>query len=135
MGVRTPASDTLSETPQPPPSYPPQLLVPTGLVHSIPGPALDGDPTKSRTLNGIQVSAQEIDDLFQMYVHIMPVPSSNIDSGLQLLPLLCPIPSHSRPASAAQQVLCTVTFPVLGHYWRRMSGLFSKSDSLDGVGS
>ncbi|KAJ5310912.1 citrate synthase [Penicillium atrosanguineum] len=77
MGVRTPASDTLSETPQPPPSYPPQLLAPTVLVHSTPGPAYDGDTTKSRTLNGIQVSAQEIDDLFQIffryYAQFLPI--------------------------------------------------------------
>ncbi|KAJ6134731.1 hypothetical protein N7523_001053 [Penicillium sp. IBT 18751x] len=65
MGVRTPASDTLSET-QPPPSYPPQLLAPMGPEHRIPGPVCDGD-TKSRTLNGIQISAQEIDDLFQIF--------------------------------------------------------------------
>jgi hypothetical protein len=68
LGVHTPASDSLSETPQPPPSYAPGLLVPTNLGHGAPGPLFNGDTTKPRTLNGIQVSADEIDDLFQMYV-------------------------------------------------------------------
>jgi hypothetical protein len=73
MGVRTPASDPLSETPQPPPSYPPQLLAPSSLDQSPAGPALDGDTTKPRTLNGIQVSGEEIDDLFHMYVQVTPM--------------------------------------------------------------
>jgi len=66
MGVHTPASDPLSGTL----SYPPKLLVSTGLEHGTgtPGPALDADTTKSRTLNGIHVSGEEIDDLFHLSV-------------------------------------------------------------------
>ena len=105
MGVCTPASDPLSGTPQPLPSYPPQLLPPTGLEHGAPVPGLDGDTTKPRTLNGIQVSGEEADDLFQLYVQVTPMAHSNTDFTMQLLPVLCSIPSHSRPANAAEYIL------------------------------
>lgn len=103
--MHTPASDALSGTPQPHPSYPPQLLPPTSLEHGSPVPALDGDTTKPRTLNGIQVSGEEADDLFQLYVQVTPMVQSSTDFVMQLLPVLCPIPSHSRPANAAEYIL------------------------------
>lgn len=71
MGVLSgPGSDAL---PGPPPapaaSYPPQLLAPTTLENGTPGPALEGgDTTKPRSLNGVQVRGEEIDDLFQLFV-------------------------------------------------------------------
>lgn len=66
-----PNSDSMSGTPNiPPPSYPPQLLAPNGLGISpstpAPAPALEGDTTRSRSLHGVEVRGDEIDDLFHM---------------------------------------------------------------------
>jgi len=50
-------------------AYSPHLLAPNGLTHATPAPApaLDGGgTTKARRLNGVQVQAGEIDDLFQL---------------------------------------------------------------------
>ncbi|KAJ5217961.1 uncharacterized protein N7498_000060 [Penicillium cinerascens] len=90
MGVHTPASDALSGSPQPLPSYPPQLLPPTGLENGAPVPALDGDTTKPRTLNGIQVSGEEADDLFQLFFRYYA----------QFLPILDP---QTRPNTYYEQ--------------------------------
>ncbi|KAJ5579540.1 uncharacterized protein N7459_005525 [Penicillium hispanicum] len=66
-------SDSISVPSQvPPDSYPPQLLAPAGLPHDTPepGPVLEGcDPTKPRSLNGVEVSSEEIDDLFRLFFH------------------------------------------------------------------
>lgn len=76
-------SDSISATPSiPPPSYPPQLLAPNGLgiSSSTPAPAptpvsgIDGDTTRSRSLHGIEVFGDEIDDLFQLYEIIIIPP-------------------------------------------------------------
>lgn len=73
MGVRTgsasgPASGVSQSPHIPPPSYPPQLLAPNSGGDRPSAPALEsGGLTKSRSLNGVQVQGEEIDDLFQMY--------------------------------------------------------------------
>lgn len=70
MGVRPgPAGDHLSDPQQlPHPSYPPQLLAPNGVCNGTPGPASEGsNSTKSRSLHGVRVQGEEVDDLFQMY--------------------------------------------------------------------
>ncbi|KAJ5732403.1 hypothetical protein N7493_003884 [Penicillium malachiteum] len=71
MGVHAgPRSDTLSGPSQvSPESYPLQLLAPSSLGSGTPGPALENAShvTLSRTLNGVEVSSQEIDDLFAIY--------------------------------------------------------------------
>ena len=68
-GLSPSASGTMSTPSQVPlESYPPQLLAPVALTHETAGPALEGtDATKPRSLNGVHVSAEEIDDLFKLY--------------------------------------------------------------------
>jgi hypothetical protein len=72
-----PNSDSMSGTPNiPTPSYPPQFLAPNGLGISpstpAPAPALEGDTTRSRSLHGVEVRGEEIDDLFHMCDPIIP---------------------------------------------------------------
>ncbi|KAJ5937586.1 hypothetical protein N7454_003928 [Penicillium verhagenii] len=53
-----------------PDSYPPQLLAPSSLGSGTPAPALDNNDasaTLARTLNGVELTKNEIDDLFQLY--------------------------------------------------------------------
>lgn len=69
LGGRSgPQSDTLSgHSHVSPETYPPQLLAPSSLSSGTPGPALEtNDVTLSRTLNGVEVTGQEIDDLFEL---------------------------------------------------------------------
>lgn len=51
-----------------PESYPPQLLAPSSLGSGTPGPALENnnDATLPRTLNGVEVTGGEIDELFEL---------------------------------------------------------------------
>lgn len=70
MDVRSAsASDSYSAPSQVPLEvYPPQLLTPAGLPPGTPAPVLEEtDATKSRSLNGVQVTGEEIDDLFKLY--------------------------------------------------------------------
>ncbi|KAJ5641341.1 hypothetical protein N7490_005341 [Penicillium lividum] len=64
--------------------YPPQLLAPSSLGSGTPAPAFDNDATLPRTLNGIELTSQEIDDLFQLFFR----------HYAQFLPILDP---HTRP--------------------------------------
>ncbi|KAJ5157887.1 uncharacterized protein N7482_008987 [Penicillium canariense] len=80
LGVHSgPRSDSISASSHAPlDSYSPRLLAPNGLTHTTPAPALEGDgTTKPRNLNGVQVQAEEIDDLFQLffrhYAHFLPI--------------------------------------------------------------
>ena len=69
MGVRAgPGSDSPSLPLQiSPESYPPQLLAPSSLGVGTPGPALEGNETTvPRSLNGVEVTSEEIDDLYQL---------------------------------------------------------------------
>lgn len=71
MGAHSrPGSNSVSVSSHAPlDSYSPHLLAPNGLTHTTPAPAsaLDGGgTTKPRSLNGVQVQAGEIDDLFQL---------------------------------------------------------------------
>ncbi|KAJ5999685.1 hypothetical protein N7481_000094 [Penicillium waksmanii] len=79
-----PNSDSMSGTPNISlPSYPPQLLAPNGLEISpstpapAPAPALEGDTTRSRSLHGVEVRGDEIDDLFHIffrhYAQFLPI--------------------------------------------------------------
>ncbi|CEJ57860.1 hypothetical protein PMG11_06538 [Penicillium brasilianum] len=61
-------------------AYSPHLLAPNGLTHRTPAPApaLDGGGTTlSRSLNGVQVQGEEIDDLFRLffqhYAQFLPI--------------------------------------------------------------
>ncbi|KAJ5233137.1 hypothetical protein N7468_006093 [Penicillium chermesinum] len=66
-----PSSDSFSMSPQvSSESYTPQLLAPHGLTSTTPAPVPAPNanvPTLPRTLNGVQVAANEIDDLFDLF--------------------------------------------------------------------
>ncbi|KAJ6172773.1 hypothetical protein N7470_001840 [Penicillium chermesinum] len=77
-----PSSDSFSMSPQvSSESYTPQLLAPHGLTSTTPAPVPAPNanvPTLPRTLNGVQVAANEIDDLFDLHEFCrvqLPVPS------------------------------------------------------------
>ncbi|KAJ6122881.1 hypothetical protein N7512_005346, partial [Penicillium capsulatum] len=71
-------SNSLSE-PTPPDSYPPQLLAPASLRPVTPAPAVDttSEATRSRSLNSVEVTGEEIDDLFHLffrhYAQFLPI--------------------------------------------------------------
>lgn len=71
MGVRAGSHSETFSTPSQAPSesYTPQLLAPNGLTSTTPAPLPAPNsnlPTLPRMLNGIEVTAQEIDDLFDL---------------------------------------------------------------------
>ncbi|KAJ5887189.1 hypothetical protein N7504_011236 [Penicillium tannophilum] len=68
-----------------PDSYPTQLLAPGSLGSATPAPAYDSnDATLPRSLNGVELTSAEIDDLFQLYFR----------HYAQFFPILDP---HTRP--------------------------------------
>ncbi|KAJ5354396.1 uncharacterized protein N7496_012829 [Penicillium cataractarum] len=80
MGAHSrPGSNSVSVSSNAPlDAYSPHLLAPNGLTHMTPAPALDGGgTTKSRSLNGVQVQGEEIDDLFRLffqhYAQFLPI--------------------------------------------------------------
>lgn len=71
VGVRTsPGSEPLPFSSQvASESYPPQLLAPSGLTSTTPAPAPVPSAhiqTLPRSLNGVEVTSKEIDDLFDL---------------------------------------------------------------------
>lgn len=68
-----------------PDPYPTQLLAPGSLGSATPAPAYDSnDATLPRSLNGVELTSAEIDDLFQLYFR----------HYAQFFPILDP---HTRP--------------------------------------
>lgn len=96
--------------------------------------AQGNSPTSSRSLKGVKVTGEEIDDMYQMYmlsVNISPHLASNRH---QILPSLCLICSNSRSPSQARRLLCAVTIPFLGRYRCLQSVISPQPDPANGIG-
>lgn len=106
-------------------NYSQQMLSPVCFGPSVPRMAdatedRNAGPTSSRTLNGITVTGEEIDEIFQLYVYDTPPLKLSSNMRTKIFQPLCPIPPNRRSPNIPKHIIRSVAIPILGHNWRRM---------------